>query len=186
MEYIVEMENINKSFSGIKALSDVSFNLKSGEVLALIGENGAGKSTLMKVLSGIYSKDSGKIKIFNQEIDNINTKIASDLGIAIIHQELNMCSHLSIMENIFLGREIVKNGVLDNKEMRRKTIEWMDELDIDVSPDTLLGSLPVSMQQMIEICKAISLNAKILIMDEPTSALTKKEIKLLPMSRTPK
>lgn len=176
MDYIVEMENITKNFPGVKALDNVSFNLLSGEVLALIGENGAGKSTLMKVLSGIYEKDSGSIKVFGKEIDNLTTKKASELGISIIHQELNMCSHLSVMENIFLGREETKNGLLSKKEMRKQTQEILKELDIDISPDTLVGSLPVSMQQMIEISKAISVNAKILIMDEPTSALTKKEI----------
>lgn len=179
MSYIVEMENISKSFAGIKALKEVSFKLLPGEVHALIGENGAGKSTLMKILSGIYSKDEGKIKIFGEQIENMDTKLATKLGIAIIHQELNMCSHLSIVENIFLGREITKNGILDKKLMKNKTKEWLRELDIYISPDTIMGSLPISMQQMIEICKAISLKAKILIMDEPTSALTKTEIEKL-------
>lgn len=176
MDYIVEMEGISKSFPGVKALDNVSFNLKSGEVLALIGENGAGKSTLMKVLSGIYPCDSGSIKVFGEEVDNMSTKKARELGISIIHQELNMCSHLSVMENIFLGREETSGGFLSKKQMREKTKEILSELDIDISPDTIVSTLPVSMQQMIEISKAISVNAKVLIMDEPTSALTKKEI----------
>lgn len=176
MDCIVEMEDISKSFPGVKALDNVSFNLKSGEVHALIGENGAGKSTLMKVLSGIYPRDNGSIKVFGEEIEHMSTKRASELGISIIHQELNMCSHLSVMENIFLGREKTSKGFLSKKVMREKTIEILKELDIDISPDTIVSSLPVSMQQMIEISKAISVNAKVLIMDEPTSALTKKEI----------
>ena len=104
-EYIVELENICKSFPGVKALDNVHFHLKAGEVMALLGENGAGKSTLMKVLSGVHNKDSGTMKIFGQEIDNMNPKRAQELGVAIIHQELNMCQHLTVAENMFLGRE---------------------------------------------------------------------------------
>ena len=173
---IVEMEHINKSFPGVKALDDVSFTLRSGEVMALLGENGAGKSTLMKILDGVYSRDSGRIRIFGQDVDELTPKIAQRLGVAMIHQELNMCSQLSVAENIFLGRELVRGGVLANREMREQAAEILGRLDIDIDPDTIVGDISVSKQQMVEIAKALSADAKILIMDEPTSALTAKEI----------
>lgn len=175
-EYIVELKNINKSFPGVKALDEVSLNLKSGEVLALLGENGAGKSTLMKILSGVYTRDSGEAIIFGENVENMTPQKAQDLGIAIIHQELNMCAHLSVAENIFLGRELTKSGQLDNKTMNLKTLEILQKLNIELEPSTIVGDLSVSKQQMVEIAKALSTNAKILIMDEPTSALTSKEI----------
>jgi len=176
LEYIVEIEHVYKSFPGVKALDDVSFHLKSGEVLALLGENGAGKSTLMKVLSGIYTRDSGDITIFGEKIGVLTPKKAQELGVAIIHQELNMCAHLSIAENIFLGREKSHSGLLSNKEMNKQAKAILDRLNIDLDPETIVGDLTVSKQQMVEIAKALSTNAKILIMDEPTSALTSKEI----------
>lgn len=174
--YIVEMEHINKSFPGVKALDDVSFCLRAGEVMALLGENGAGKSTLMKILSGVYQKDSGTIHIFGKEVQDLNPKKAQELGVAIIHQELILCGHLTVAENIFLGHETMKKGLLSDKEMRLKAKKVLDELNMDISADAVVGDLAVSKQQMIEIAKALSINAKILIMDEPTSALTSKEI----------
>ncbi|NLY44550.1 MAG: sugar ABC transporter ATP-binding protein [Tissierella sp.] len=174
--YIVEMENVYKGFPGVKALDNVSFNLKSGEVLALLGENGAGKSTLMKILSGVYTKDSGTIKIFGEVIEEINPVKAQELGIAIIHQELNMCAHLTIAQNIFLGRELTNKGMLSDKEMNKEAVKIFKRLNMDMDPETLVGDLSVSKQQMVEIAKALSTNAKILIMDEPTSALTSNEI----------
>ena len=175
-EYIVELENICKSFPGVKALDNVHFHLKAGEVMALLGENGAGKSTLMKVLSGVHNKDSGTIRIFGQEVDNMNPKRAQELGVAIIHQELNMCQHLTVAENMFLGRERHKGVMLSQKEMNAEAARVLKSLDIDLDPTTMVGSLQVSKQQMVEIAKALSTNARILIMDEPTSALTSKEI----------
>ncbi len=175
-EYIVELRDINKSFPGVKALDNVSLNLKSGEVLALLGENGAGKSTLMKILSGVYTRDSGEAIIFGENVEHMTPQKAQELGIAIIHQELNMCAHLSVAENIFLGRELTKSGKLDNKTMNLKTAEILQKLNIELEPSTIVGDLSVSKQQMVEIAKALSTNAKILIMDEPTSALTSKEI----------
>ncbi len=172
----MKMSNINKSFPGVKALDNVSFELNRGEVIALLGENGAGKSTLMKILSGVYTKDSGEIFINDTKIDELSPKKAQELGIAIIHQELNMCSHLSVAENIFLGREISGKFILSNKEMYKKSKEVLERLNINIDPNTLVGDLPVSKQQMVEIAKALSTNSKILIMDEPTSALTSKEI----------
>ncbi len=173
---IVQMEHINKSFPGVKALDDVSFELRSGEVMALLGENGAGKSTLMKILDGVYTRDSGSVKIFGQDIGEMSPKIAQSLGVAMIHQELNMCTQLSVAENIFLGREIVSGGILSEREMRRQSREVLRRLNMDLDPNTIVGSMPVSKQQMVEIAKALSANARILIMDEPTSALTAKEI----------
>ncbi len=175
-EYIVEVSGVSKGFPGVLALDNVRFNLKAGEVLALLGENGAGKSTLMKILSGIYEKDSGTIKVFGEEVYDMSPKKAQELGVAIIHQELNMCSHLTVAENIFLGREKTKSGILSDKEMEKQAKGILDKLNMDIAPDTVVGDLAVSKQQMVEIAKALSTNAKILIMDEPTSALTSKEI----------
>lgn len=178
--YIVEMSNITKTFPGVKALDNVSFYLKAGQVMALLGENGAGKSTLMKILSGVYTRDSGNMKIFGKDIeDDLNPKSAAALGVAIIHQELNMCNHLTVSENIFLGKEIHHKGLLDKKEMMKKTNAILHKLKIDIKADAVVGSLAVGQQQMVEIAKALESNAKVLIMDEPTSALTSKEIEEL-------
>ena len=170
-EYIVEMTHITKTFPGVRALDDVSFNLKSGEVLALLGENGAGKSTLMKVLSGVYTRDGGEIMAFGNKVEKMTPKRAKELGIAIIHQELNLCSHLSVAENIFLGQEIVKGGVVQRKQMNDEARAILKRLSLEIEPETLVGSLSVSKQQMIEIAKALLHKARVLIMDEPTSAL---------------
>ncbi|MEN1760294.1 sugar ABC transporter ATP-binding protein [Anoxynatronum sibiricum] len=174
--FIVELENVSKGFPGVKALDQVSLQLRAGEVLALLGENGAGKSTLMKILSGVYTMDEGTMKIFGEMVTEMNPVAAQELGIAIIHQELNMCDHLTVAQNIFLGREVTKNGVLSDAEMNRKASEILSSLSMDIDPDTVLGDLSVSKQQMVEIAKALSTNARILIMDEPTSALTSQEI----------
>lgn len=176
-DFAVEMRNISKNFPGVRALDHVSIELRKGEVMALLGENGAGKSTLMKILSGIHQPDEGKIFIDGSEVFRLNPTSARQKGIAIIHQELNICRHLTVAENIFLGREIRKFGtVLDNSAMNRAAAELMDRLCMPISPTEILSCLPVSKQQMIEIAKALSLNARVLIMDEPTSALTSKEI----------
>lgn len=175
-EVIVSMENICKSFPGVKALDHVNFELRSGEVMALLGENGAGKSTLMKVLSGVYTRDDGKLQIFGQEYGNLTPKQAQQVGVAIIHQELNMCRHLSVAENMFLGRELGGRFALNNTQMEKEAKAILDDLKIDIDPRQTVGDLPVSKQQMVEIAKALSINARILIMDEPTSALTAKEI----------
>ena len=175
-ETIVSMKNICKNFPGVKALDHVNFELRSGEVMALLGENGAGKSTLMKILSGVYTRDEGAMDIFGQACANLTPKQAQNMGVAIIHQELNMCRHLSVAENMFLGREKCRGGVLSNAEMEHEAGKVLGDLKIDISPRQVVGDLPVSKQQMVEIAKALSTNAKILIMDEPTSALTSKEI----------
>ena len=175
-EVIVSMKNIVKTFPGVKALDNVHFELRSGEVMALLGENGAGKSTLMKILSGVYTKDGGTMTIFGKEYDNLTPKQAQEVGVAIIHQELNMCRHLSVAENMFLGRERVGGVMLKNAEMEAEAAAILNDLKIDINPRQIVGDLPVSRQQMVEIAKALSIHAKVLIMDEPTSALTAKEI----------
>ena len=175
-EVIVSMNDISKNFPGVKALDKVHFELCSGEVMALLGENGAGKSTLMKILSGVYTRDGGTMEIFGKSYDDLTPKQAQEAGVAIIHQELNMCKHLSVAENMFLGREMVGKGILNNRKMRQEAKHILNELKIDIDPDQTVGDLPVSKQQMVEIAKALSIHAKILIMDEPTSALTAREI----------
>lgn len=175
-EVIVSMKNITKTFPGVKALDNVNFELRSGEVMALLGENGAGKSTLMKILSGVYTRDSGSMEIFGQEYGDLTPKKAQEIGVAIIHQELNMCRHLTVTENMFLGREKGGRFTLKESEMEAEARRILSDLKIDLDPRQTVGDLPVSKQQMVEIAKALSVDAKILIMDEPTSSLTAKEI----------
>lgn len=143
---------------------------------ALLGENGAGKSTLMKIIAGIYQRDSGEYLVGGEPVGDLTPKGAQELGIAIIHQELNMCSHLTVAENMFLGREPAKMGVISHSELNRMASEVLERLHLDINPSTVVGQLTVSKQQMVEIAKALSINARVLIMDEPTSALTDREI----------
>ena len=178
-EVIVSMKDIVKTFPGVKALDHVNFELRSGEVMALLGENGAGKSTLMKILSGVYTKDSGTMTIFGTEYDNLTPKQAQAVGVAIIHQELNMCRHLSVAENMFLGREKVNGIVLNDREMEAEAAKILGDLKIDIDPRQTVGDLPVSKQQMVEIAKALSIHAKILIMDEPSAVLTDRELEVM-------
>lgn len=175
-EVIVSMKNICKGFPGVKALDQVNFELRSGEVMALLGENGAGKSTLMKILSGVYTRDEGTVEIFGKEYGDLSPKQAQQIGVAIIHQELNMCRHLSVAENMFLGREVRGKLALNNRKMEEEARRILDDLKIDIDPRQTVGDLPVSKQQMVEIAKALSIHAKVLIMDEPTSSLTAREI----------
>ncbi|QIK70654.1 sugar ABC transporter ATP-binding protein [Erysipelothrix sp. HDW6C] len=179
MSIAVEMKGIHKYFPGVHALKGVQLTLNEGEVMALLGENGAGKSTLMKILSGIHQKDEGSIRVFGKEITSLTPKEAQDLGIAIIHQELNMCQHLTVAQNIFLGREITKHGINAQGEMNKMANDILSKLRVDVDAEDYVGDLSVSKQQMVEIAKALSMNAKVLIMDEPTSALSVKEIEEL-------
>ena len=173
---LVQMKNIAKSFSGTKVLKGVNLELGHGEILALLGENGAGKSTLMKILSGIYSKDSGEIYLDGELCHFQNPKEAQNKGVAIIHQEMNLCNDLSVSENIFLGREVMDGLRLNHKKMDEEAQKILDDLGISMESTELAGDLKVSEQQMVEIAKALSQDAKILIMDEPTSALSRKEI----------
>lgn len=177
---ILKMENISKSFPGVKALDNVDFSVYENEVMALLGENGAGKSTLMKILSGVYTKDGGKIILEDTEIDITSPRDATSKGIAIIHQELNLVPYLTVYENIFLGREIkAPYGGLDKKEMIRQSREILEKLKVNISPTMTVNYLSIAQQQMVEIAKALSLNAKIIIMDEPTDTLTDTEVSSL-------
>jgi ribose transport system ATP-binding protein len=180
-DYLLEMKEISKSFPGVKVLDSVQLNLKRGEVLALMGENGAGKSTLMKILGGIYQRDGGTIVVKGQTQEKMTPDIASKQGIAIIHQELNLIPHLSVMENIFLGREFTygKSGFVNWSRMRKEAKRWLEQLAINLDPATLVGELSVGQQQMIEIAKALSMQADIMVLDEPTAALTNREIDAL-------
>lgn len=176
-DYSVEMHNITKTFPGVRALDNVSFTIRPGEVMALLGENGAGKSTLMKILSGVYTRDGGTLTIFGNDIvGDLNPRKAQALGVSMIHQELNMCAHLTVAQNIFLGRELTTGSLLNEHEMNHQAKEILDSLQIDIKPETIVGSLGVSKQQMVEIAKALQAKSKILIMDEPTSSLTSVEI----------
>ena len=175
--YLIEMEEIEKSFPGVHALSNCRFNLKSGEVHALVGENGAGKSTLVKIMSGVYKKDSGTIKMNGKEVDMNTPKQALNHGISIIHQELQLAPHLTIAENITLGREPRNaKAFLDKKAEIAKSQKLIDSMNVKLDVNKKVGELSVAGQYMVEIARAISRNAKILIMDEPTAALTNAEI----------
>ena len=180
-EVVVSMNHINKSFPGVKALDDAKLTLRSGEVMALLGENGAGKSTLMKILAGIYSRDDGEMMLFGENVGkDYSAKRAREMGVAIIHQELNMCQHLTVAENMFLGRELSKGGKLDDRKMNELAGEQLAKLGIhDLEPTATMSTLPVGRQQMVEISKALMLEAKIIIMDEPTSALSNAEVEEL-------
>lgn len=176
---LVEMANISKSFPGVKALTDANLILYEGEILGLLGENGAGKSTLMNVLGGIYKPNSGKIVIDGQECKINSVVDAQNLGIAFIHQEIALVPYLSVAENIFLGRERMTAGMVDQKKMYREAKQWLDMVGLDVNPSTMLCRLSIGKQQMVEIAKACSLNMKLLIMDEPTSSLSENEVESL-------
>jgi ribose transport system ATP-binding protein len=179
---LLRLEGISKSFPGVRALHNVHMEVRRGEVHALLGENGAGKSTLMKILSGAYTRDSGEIIWEGRPIVIHNPREAQDLGIGIIYQEFNLVPQLSIAENVWISREPFRNRALqwlDWKEMRRATQALLDELHLDLDPRRPVAGLGVAQQQMVEIAKALSLDAKLLIMDEPTSALTDTEIKQL-------
>lgn len=177
---ILRMENISKSFPGVKALDNVNFNVYENEVMALLGENGAGKSTLMKILSGVYEKDEGRIFLDGESLEVNSPRDATDKGIAIIHQELNLIPYLTVYENIFLGREVKKpSGALNKKRMLEDTKEILEKLKVDIDPTVMVNSLSIAQQQMVEIAKALSLNAKIIIMDEPTDTLTDQEVNSL-------
>lgn len=174
---ILKLENITKKFPGVVALNNIHLGLMKGEVHVLLGENGAGKSTLVKVLSGAYSKDSGEIYLNDVKIQIKNPKHAQLLGIGIIYQELNLIPHLTVAENIFLGREYLNSfGFINSKKIYEETKKLLCELNVDINPDSLVSTLGTAQQQMVEIARALSLNSQILIMDEPTSSLTKNEI----------
>ncbi len=178
-ELLVRMEGIQKYFPGVHALNNCRFELLKGEVHALVGENGAGKSTLMKVLTGLYQKDSGTISYKGSVIDIYGPRDAQNLGIGIIHQELNMMPHLTVAENIYIGREHMFGPFLDNKRTNNEARKLLQSLNINIDPETKMQDLTVAKQQMVEIAKALSFKSEVLIMDEPTAALTDTEIENL-------
>ena len=178
-ECIVSMENICKSFGDNPVLKNVNFQLKEGEVHALVGGNGAGKSTLMKIMNGVYRKDSGVVRVRGKEVEYQHIRDAWKYGIRMIFQELSLCPTLSVMENVFLTNEIKKCGLLNKKEMKRKTEEILRELHIEAKPDDVIADLPVGTCQLIEIAKALFSDATVLILDEPTASLTDRETKVL-------
>lgn len=179
-DVLVLMEGIEKTFPGVHALSQCRFDLRAGEVHALVGENGAGKSTLMKVLTGVYKKDAGKIYIKGREVEIPNPRAAQHLGISIIHQELNLMPHLTVAQNIFIGREPRKAGfILDDAVINEMTERLFAGLHLKLDPTTRVSELTVAKQQMVEIAKALSFKSEVLIMDEPTAALTEAEIEEL-------
>ena len=178
-KYLLEMADIDKQFPGVKALDHAQLKLRPGTVHALMGENGAGKSTLMKCLFGIYKKDSGTIKVDGKEVNFLNPRHALDNGVAMVHQELNQVLYRSVMENIWLGRFPMKGPFVDAKKMREDTEAVLRELEINVDVTKNIGKYTVSQRQMLEIAKAVSYNARILVLDEPTSSLTQDEVEHL-------
>lgn len=177
---IIQMKGITKVFPGVKALDSANLNAYKGRIMALVGENGAGKSTLMKILTGVYERTDGEIYLEEKPVSFSNTKESQNAGIAMIHQELNLIPSLSIGENIFLGREPVNRlGKIDWGTLFKNARVYMERIGIDEDPETLVGELSIGKQQMVEIAKALSINAKVIIMDEPTGALTEKETESL-------
>ncbi|MGI6544953.1 MAG: sugar ABC transporter ATP-binding protein [Fastidiosipilaceae bacterium] len=180
MKCILEMKHIYKSFPGVKVLQDVDLRLNTGEVHALMGENGAGKSTLMKILMGIYSADQGEILLNGEPVSFKNPREALDHGVSMIHQEMNPILDMKVYENVFVGREIHNTlGLVDKKQMARRTQTIFDEIGIHIDPTMDMRELSVAQSQLVEIVKAISVGAKIVIMDEPTSAITEAEVETL-------
>ncbi len=176
---LLVMEGIDKSFPGVDALKKCHFDLKKGEVHALVGENGAGKSTLMKIFAGIYKKDSGKIIYKGEEVEISNTHAAQQMGISMVHQELNLMPHLTAAQNIFIGREPLKGVFLDEKAINEKAQELFDLMRLKLDPRMKVADMTVAKQQMVEIAKALSFNSDVLVFDEPSAALTDVEIKEL-------
>ena len=176
---ILRMKNISKRFPGVYALKNVNFELKRGEVHALLGENGAGKSTLIKVLGGIYHAEEGEIEIEGKNVSITSVQDAEENGIAIIHQELVLVPYMSVAENIYLGREAGSGIFVDRSEMTKSAQKILDDLGMDIDARSLVKDLPIAKQQMVEITKAVSVNSKILVMDEPTSSISDKEVENL-------
>ena len=178
-ETILKMQGIHKYFAGVHALNAVDFELRAGEVHALMGENGAGKSTLIKVLCGIHMRDSGTVELFGREVNFHNIAESQEAGISVIHQELNMMNHLTVAQNMFIGREFKKGALIDDKAMEDEAQRLFDKMGVKIDPAVKLGSLTVGKQQMVEIAKAVSRECKLLVLDEPTAALTLPEVEEL-------
>lgn len=179
-DIVFSAKNISKGFFGVPVLKDVNLDMMKGEVHAILGENGAGKSTLMKIIAGVYTYDSGELFLEGKQVHFDKPADAINSGIITIHQELNMCTHLTVMENLFLAREYKKNYIfLDKKRMRNQAIEWLSRFGMQDEVDTAVKRLPISKQQIVEIARAVSLSSKVLIMDEPTSSLSNRETEQL-------
>ena len=176
---LLQMTGIEKSFPGVRALTGVNLTLAAGEVLALVGENGAGKSTLMKILGGAVEPDAGTIQICGEEVRVESPLAARRLGIAMIYQEFNLVPALSARENIFLGQEVTRSGFIAHDEERHGATELLARIGLDFDPETPCRQLSVAQQQGVEIAKALSLNARILVLDEPSAALTTREVERL-------
>ena len=177
---LVEIRGLSKEFPGVKALDNINIDFCRGELHALVGENGAGKSTLLKILTGVYVRDAGTINVNGNPVNFSNTKQAIDAGISIIHQELSIIPDLTVAENIFLGREPVINKLfLDKKQMHQKTTELFETIGIEINPKAIAGELSTAKQQMVEIARAISYESSLVIMDEPTSSLSEREVEAL-------
>lgn len=178
-DIVLKMEHMYKSFPGVNALIDMKIELKRGEILGLVGENGAGKSTLIKVLSGALAPDRGIMTLDGETFGSMTPARSIAKGISVIYQELNLVPQLTVYENIFLGKEIVKNGFINKSEMQQKTKKLLNSLGIDINPNTQVRKLSVAFQQLVEVAKAVAQNAKILVLDEPTSSLSNSEVKAL-------
>ena len=177
---VLRLEGICKEFPGVKALQNVEFTLRKGEIHALMGENGAGKSTLMKCLFGIYNKDSGHIYLEGREVNFNSSKEALMNGVAMVHQELNQALKRTVMDNLWLGRyPKIAGFIVDEAKMLRDTKAIFEELGIDVDPKRIMSTMPVSHRQMVEIAKAVSYHSKVIVFDEPTSSLTADEVEHL-------
>ena len=176
---VLEVRSIEKRFAGVHALRGVSLSIAAGEVLAVVGENGAGKSTLMKILAGVQGPDAGEILVDGQAVTLDSCRTAMQHGIVLIHQELNLASNLDVAANIFLGREPLRWGLIDRRQIERESLRFMQMVGLDISPSTIVGDLTVGRQQMVEIAKALSVGARVLIMDEPTSSLSTRETEYL-------
>lgn len=178
-EELFRMEGICKSFPGVKALDNVSFSVNKGEVHGLVGENGAGKSTLMKIMTGVYHADAGEIYIEGERVNIDSVSKAHELGISIIFQEMTLCRHMTVADNIFIGRPARKGPLIDDRQMHKNAKKILDDLGIHINTHTMVGKLSVAQQQMVEIAKAISYNSRILVLDEPSATLTEREIQQL-------
>jgi ABC-type sugar transport system ATPase subunit len=176
---LLRMEHISKAFPGVQALDDVSLTVGAGEILGLIGENGAGKSTLMKIVSGVYPADQGQVFLRGQPVQVQNPHHAQQLGLAIIYQEFNLMPNLTVMENIFVGREPGRFAFVDRRRLEKQAQELLDRLGVRLSPTAIVRDLAVAEQQMVEIAKALSMKVSVIIMDEPTSALSETEVQAL-------
>ena len=182
MKEFLRMENIHKRFPGVYALKGINISVNKGEVHALLGENGAGKSTLMKVLGGVHKQDEGSIYVNGEKIDFIDPKKATELGIAFVHQELNLAESLTVAENMYMGRLPYKNevlGIVDYKKLYKEANEILKELGVNINANDLVSELPTAKKQMIEIAKSISQKAKIIIFDEPTTSLANNDVETL-------